>query len=653
MFTVLFAQCLGHLCARLPESFCQGLCRVLGDALYFLPTQRRYRSLANLHHAFPDKPLQWHRNIARESLRRLVELALWVLTSPYMSAARIQQCLTIPEATRQSYREIEAAAKRSRGGVALIPHLTLFVLFTSLPLVYPETVGFGAIFRPLDNPALNRWVKTTRERWGIRLFSRKAGYRDALATVQQGGWVGVLFDLNAGGRGALIPFCGRIASATPLPGLICKRFQVPAVVMYARRTGFWRAEWFLHKLDCELEPEAVTVASNYWLERYLHSGDDACADWMWSQRRWRSQRNATRRLRLQHKKDYSRVYLQQSGQKCLPQRDRFWVRMPNWLGDVIMTLPLLRALRKGRPDGAFTLLAQPAHLPFLKALGVADGFIPLPDRNHGVLAYYHYFHRLRLAYPDTVLLFTHSLRGDLEAWLTDAPQRLGLCRPGRLRPFLTDAWAMPGKLNEAGLHQTRLWEQYLQHFGLNVALDLEPFAFTVDQSSSSPAFGLICGAENNLTKRWPYGSWRMLIRELLQAYPDHQCLLFGTANDCDVNRAIAGVFPPDRVIDLAGQTDLISLARRLTACRAVIGNDTGGIHLANAIGVPVVGIFGPTNPIRTRPVFTAPVCIVQAPGCPPAGGRPMAGVTPSVVFNQLAMLLAEGDGRCGTNPRAC
>jgi len=62
-----------------------------------------------------------------------------------------------------------------------------------------------------------------------------------------------------------------------------------------------------------------------------------------------------------------------------------------------------------------------------------------------------------------------------------------------------------------------------------------------------------------------------------------------------------------------------------------VTNDTGGMHLANALGVPLIALFGPTNPVRTGPVFSAPVVILQPPGCPPTGGNSLAEISPAVV----------------------
>jgi len=92
------------------------------------------------------------------------------------------------------------------------------------------------------------------------------------------------------------------------------------------------------------------------------------------------------------------------------------------------------------------------------------------------------------------------------------------------------------------------------------------------------------------------------------------------------------------VLDLAGQTDLPEYMSRLQSCRVVVTNDTGGMHLANALGVPVLALFGPTNPVRTGPVFSAPFAVVQPPGCPSTGGAELAQLEPGSVLTALRTL---------------
>jgi heptosyltransferase II len=164
---------------------------------------------------------------------------------------------------------------------------------------------------------------------------------------------------------------------------------------------------------------------------------------------------------------------------------------------------------------------------------------------------------------------------------------------------------MPAGYNEQEHHQLELWEDFLRHFGLAAPLDRSPIQPA--NLSRRSAIGLICGSENTPEKRWPVAHWRALIA----AFPEEQFILFGTANDQPITAAVAAEFP--HVSDVAGKTDLLAFARQLGTCRVLVTNDTGGMHLANALGVPLIALFGPTNPVRTGPVFDAPVNLLRSP----------------------------------------
>ena len=160
-----------------------------------------------------------------------------------------------------------------------------------------------------------------------------------------------------------------------------------------------------------------------------------------------------------------------------------------------------------------------------------------------------------------------------------------------------------------------------------------------EQYPGPAPIGLICGTENDPEKRWPVEYWRALIRRLLREQPETPILLFGTARDISTTSEVAEGFPHEQVIDLAGKTSLLEFAEKLAACRMVVCNDTGGMHLANAIGTPVAALFGPTNPVRTGPIFKAPLQVIQPAGCPATGGLPIDEVQPETVWEEMAALL--------------
>lgn len=619
---------LGWFTAALPERVAALLARALGSAVFLLMRSRRALMLRNLHHCFPEKTEAERRAIARESACRMVEMGMFVLASPHFSEARIRRNFSMDTSF------VEAVVAENVPVVAGVPHFSLMEALTMIP-VFAESVrgrDCGVFYRPFDAPAIERWVKATRERFGFRLLSRKKGLTQAISFLDRNGIVCVLFDQSAGKRrGALSLFGNRVVTSSTLAGtLAAGKRNSELLAVYCRREGFWRGRVVVERLTPARRTIAdCTVALDRWLESKLAESDNLCADWLWMHDRWKGLEG----FNLEHRKSILPETLAARGLAELPRGKRLWIRLPNWLGDVVMAFPLIRAIRAARPDTEITLLARKHFLPMLEPLGVADRLVALPPKGKG---YWKFCRSLRAEYPDQHLLFTNSLRGDFEALLMGAPRRFGMVRPGHPRPLLTKKWRVPADLDLTKVHQTRVWERWLREScGLLAPLDASPIAIAAEKKKR---LGLICGTENSPEKRWSVGRWRELIALVREAFPDVEICLFGTAKDGAITARVAEG-QDEKVVDRAGKTDLPTYMRELASCRAICGNDTGGMHLANMLGVPVVGVFGPTNPVRTGPIFDAPVKILQPEGCPPTGGADIEGVPAARAFDAVAEFL--------------
>lgn len=617
----LALQLTGWVLAHLPVTILRVLTWLVAVGFYYLVPSRRRLMHSNLHHAFPKRSAAWRGATARECIRRFVETAFYSLASPYLSAERVRRIVRGTDSLRAAF-----AAHRAQPQATLFcsPHFAHWEAQTALSLLvdgpFPE---FASIFRPIDNPSADEFIRKTRERFGMRLLSRKQGFQEAVKILRRHGFIGILHDQNAGDQGALTLLFDRVCSTTELPGLLATKFNAAVYVIYPRYLGFWHVELHVERITHDDTAEGVTIALNRWLEEKLRADENQCTSWLWGHQRWKNQDAPHARFRLGQKRNFLADELRLRGLTALPRRTRLWVRLPNWLGDVVMALPLLRAIRAARPDAEITFVAKAAYLPLLEKLALADRYRGLPKA--GGLAYFAEFRRAREEFVDCYLLFTNSTRGDLEAWCTGARQRFGLVRPGHPRPLLTHRFELPQGYDEAENHQLALWTDFLRRFGLDAQIDLAPVAPSSVRNPHS-AIGLICGSENTPEKRWPVEHWRALIAAL----PDRKFALFGTPNDRAITDAIAAGFG-DRVENLAGKTGLVEFAERLQASALLVANDTGGMHLANALGVPVIGLFGPTNPVRTGPVFTAPKILLQPPGCPPTGGGSLADLRPETV----------------------
>jgi heptosyltransferase-2 len=630
---------LGTGLVKSPDFVPHSICIAIGRLIYYMGGKRRRILLRNLHHSYPNLSESDRRKMAKRSCQQTVELGLLSMVSPWASREWITNRFSIAPEYRPLFKQYINEPDQSV--VLLIPHLSLTEAICFAPLFLDKIEReVGVIYRPFRNRVMEYLVKRGRERWGISLLSRKEGFLQASQILRDKGIICILFDQNAGHHGSLCSFMGRIASATELPALLAYKHHSHVLCTWIQRHGFWRGS-----LQMELAPvqdtsvAGYTLAAQQWLERMLYQKDMDSASWLWLHNRWRTQDEAAYRFQLRAKK-----ILQVPNPQKDPQRaTRFWVRLPNWLGDIVMTLPLLRAMQQGRPDVHWTLFAPPATVELLQRFMPQMEIRALPPKGW---ARFRYFLRSRFEYPDLFLLFTHSLRSDIEAWLTRAKDRYGLTFPGKKRRLLTHTYPSPHPRNPEDVHQFQVWTEFIRHFGLQEDTNLSPFKdlFANRRDSQSPLhIGLVCGTENSPEKRWPIHSFAQLLRALHKQFPTARFSLFGTAKDRAITDQVAEQcgLSSDIVHNVAGKTSLIEFGQMLSQTTLLIGNDTGGMHLANALGIPTIVLFGPTNPLRTGPIYNTPHIVLQPDNALPQGGANIEEITPQMVMQCVHSLLED------------
>jgi len=628
LILIVFCRILAALPVRVAALFCS----FFASLVAILRPSRRRTTMRSLHHAFPEKTEAWRKQVFRDSTAQLFEMALFRPAASFFRKKRLKATLEIAQESIDTIKQYEPGQpKHGHPFILLMPHMAMAEAGSLLPMYFPQMPTLHFIFRPLNQPSINEWVMAERERFGAKLLSRKSGYNGSMAALRRGEAVCVLFDQDASKKGTTVTFMDRIVSATDLPGLMAKRFEADAYLMLTERKSFWKAKLTLQKIARGNSPSELTIHAHDALEAYLRRDDSTAADWLWLHDRWDHFSSPEKRFRMPKKRNQLALSNLIHGYETTPRKTRLWVRLPNWLGDVVMALPILRAIRAGRPDFEFTLIGKAAFKPLVDRLDVADHFIPLPKLGIG---YFKAFYALRKSYPDTYLLLTNSSRSDMEAFLTRCPQRFGMIRPGKRRPLLTDAYVLPPEFNETQIHQTEVWEMMARRYGLEEALDYTPVQVTHINSASN-RIGLICGTENTPEKRWPVTRWRELIEQLIAAKPEVEVVLYGTPADREITDAVCDGFAPEQVSNLAGQTNLSEFCDGLSSCAVVSCNDTGGMHLANMLGAPVVAVFGPTNPVRTGPIFSAPHVILQPENCPKTGGKPIQEVAVDRCFQAI------------------
>ena len=625
---------LGRMLAFVPTFMPMLLARAVGRLIFHCLRSRRRTVLANLHHAFPEKDARWFHRIALESCARAVETALFVLASPYFSDRRIRRLFSAHESLTTGAARADTPGEPA---IILVPHFSLMETLTLIRVIHtgiPPDLEIGVFYRPFDNAALERWVKATRERHGIRLLPRKDGFSEASAILRKNGRIVVLFDQHAGGPGALSLFMGRLASTSELAGLLAEKHGAKTCAIYTMRTGFWRG---IVKSELVAAPPAnathsdtshahtVTIAANIWLEGKIRADDNFCADWLWLHKRWKIGINASDRFMLKPKRrNILRENIEALGLESCPRNERFWIHLPDKTSASLHALPVIRALRASRPDASLTLFATPSITPLLEAFGIAEKVIPLPS---GTAARWRLAWKLRHTFPDTHILLSEEPRTRVEAWLSGAPQRFGIARShhAATRLLLSHPWQPPRSQDATRLHQAREWECWWQAaHKLASSADFSSLRLA-NVSGSTRIIGLLCS--NDSVDIWPVEHWCALVNKL-RARHNIAFRLLGTTRDKTCADAIASTLPPECIQNWVGKLDSLAWARALAECTCAIGCHTGGLHLANLLSIPIVALYGLANPLRNGPVFESTKVLLQPDSCPPAGGLPVSLISP-------------------------
>jgi heptosyltransferase-2 len=292
---------------------------------------------------------------------------------------------------------------------------------------------------------------------------------------------------------------------------------------------------------------------------------------------------------------------------------RLVVRTPNWLGDAVLALPALAALRRHFAHAHLTIAAVPGVAPMFREQTDVD-----PD------AVVEVSENLREAVAmfqgggfELGILFPNSFRSAWSMRRAGIPSRWGY--PTSARGWMLTRRSVPER-TPGVLHQSDYFRGLVR--GLGIPCSDDPPHLRVSVQSAERAHALLTqrgiAPDRELIAFAPgaaYGDAKQWIPERVAAVAarlvrdrDATCVMLGASHDRLVARAIESwvrAHAPDasaRVIDLVGRTTLGALAGVTARCRLFVSNDSGAMHLAAALGRPVVAMFGPTDERATGPV---------------------------------------------------
>lgn len=274
---------------------------------------------------------------------------------------------------------------------------------------------------------------------------------------------------------------------------------------------------------------------------------------------------------------------------------RILVRATNWVGDAVMSLPALQAIRGRFPSAHIAILAKPWVADLYAREDFADEVIL-----YGGKPLWRMSRELRAHRFDAAILLQNAFEAALVAWLARIPTRIGYNRDGR-GALLTHAISVP-KPGEIPRHERFYYLELLRRAGLIDRLP-ESDAIHLAGRNGAPSrrvIGVSPGAAYGTAKRWLPERFAEAAAALA-ALRGASIALFGSQTERALCQDVAQRLNGHEVTNYAGQTTLAQFIDLAAGCELFLTNDSGAMHIASALGVPTVAIFGATDDTTTGP----------------------------------------------------
>ena len=340
---------------------------------------------------------------------------------------------------------------------------------------------------------------------------------------------------------------------------------------------------------------------------------------------------------------------------------RIVVRGTNWVGDAMMTVPALRELRQLFPTAHITLATR----SWAKGLFEGSDFLDdiLISDQRGPLSVFQQAKQWARGNFDLALIFPNSFASALVPALARIPFRVGYDTESR-GMLLTSPVPLPEW--RSSRHEVFYYLNIVQSLGrdlpgsdferapdasLSISSQREEQGKRLLASAgvdSGAAVVAICpGSINSRAKRWPAERFAALGDRLI-ADAGATVVLIGSNAELEVSQNVAKLMKHEPKM-LTGKTSLAELVEVLSGIDLLITNDTGPAHIAAALGRKTIVIFGPTNPLTTRPFADSAELIREPPDCAPCmlrdcpiDHRCMTAITPEQVFERARTQLGTG-----------
>lgn len=342
---------------------------------------------------------------------------------------------------------------------------------------------------------------------------------------------------------------------------------------------------------------------------------------------------------------------------------------PSWVGDMMMSQSLYRTLKAQHPDCVIDVMAPAWCRPLLELMPEVHSAIAMPI-GHGRFALTErraLGKQLQAEGYDQAIVLPNSFKSALIPFFASIPTRTGWrgeMRYGLLNdlrvldkaafPLMVQryvALAYDGQISRAEqLPAPLLWPKLVIE-DTEIANTCAAF----DLNDERQAIGFCPGAEFGPAKRWPHYHYAALAETLIRQ--GYQVRLFGSAKDKDAGEQIIASLPAElqeHCINLAGQTELAQAVALIADCQAVVSNDSGLMHVAAALGRPLVALYGPSSPDFTPPLSDKATVLrlisgyhkVRKGDADAGYHQSLIDITPQQVLDALQPLLSQEQAAC-------
>ncbi len=307
-------------------------------------------------------------------------------------------------------------------------------------------------------------------------------------------------------------------------------------------------------------------------------------------------------------------------------KPRLLVRGVNWIGDAVMTIPSLRALRRHFKESEISLLVKPWVAPLFYDSPYIDNLILYPREADSLTWKWRFARSLKREGFSKAILLQNAFDAALIAFLAGIPERMGYTRDLR-GCLLTDR--IPYQNEDRRIHHIDYYLELLRRAGIPAQYSRPWIRLSLSErlearrrlsSLQRPILAINPGAAYGSAKRW-FPERFASVADTFMRFTGGSVVLLGGDREIEITKEIRKNISGEDIMILTGKTNLRELIAIISECDVLLSNDSGPMHIGYAVGTPLVALFGSTSPELTGPRGFMDIVIKKHIDCSPCFKR--------------------------------